>query len=138
MEYFCAEFQNAKDVQYKKLKLLIVLLGMMLSMAWCWANDTNTDDGYSHITVQEGHVQGVPRGSTIQAFIDGHYLTVTFTQYIGNVTMELDWSSGALIFCNQIATPDCYQYYLPFAGDYILTFTLANGDVYYGEFSITD
>ena len=28
--------------------------------------------------------------------------------------------------------------YLPQTGDYIITFTLANGDEYYGEFTVTD
>jgi hypothetical protein len=125
-------------MQHLKVKLPILLLGILFPIAWCWANDNNTNGGYSHITVHEGHVQGTPKGTTIQASIDGHYLTVTFTQYIGNVTMELDQSSGAMIFCNQVATPDCCQYYLPLTGDYILTFTLSNGDEYYGEFSITD
>jgi hypothetical protein len=37
-----------------------------------------------------------------------------------------------------MATPNGYQYYIPNTGDYIVTFTLENGDVYYGEFTVTD
>lgn len=114
------------------------MLEMILPTAWCLANVSGMSDGYRPIQICESTVQGAPKGTTIQASIDGHYLTVTFTQYIGNVTMELDQSSGAMIFCNQVATPDCCQYYLPLTGDYILTFTLSNGDEYYGEFTITE
>jgi hypothetical protein len=28
--------------------------------------------------------------------------------------------------------------HIPLAGDYIVTFTLPNGDEYYGEFTVTD
>jgi hypothetical protein len=119
-------------------KTLVLILGLVLPTVWCMANISGSLNEPHPIYIIESNVQGVPRGSTIQASINGHYLTVTFTQYIGNVTMELDQSSGAMIFCNQVATPDCCQYYLPLTGDYILTFTLSNGDEYYGEFSITD
>lgn len=120
------------------LRHIIFLFFLIVPTAWCDALDTHENDDHSHIAVIERNVQGTPRGSTIQASINGHYLTVTFTQYIGNVTMELDQSSGAMIFCNQVATPDCCQYYLPLTGDYIITFTLSNGDEYYGEFTITE
>ena len=115
-----------------------MLLLLLFPPLWCGANENRIIDGQSTIFIRNGHVQGTPKGTTIQASIDGHYLTVTFTQNIGNVTMELDQSSGAIIFCNLVATTDCCQYYLPLTGDYILTFTLANGDEYYGEFSVTD
>lgn len=122
----------------QKLKTFLLLLCLALPATWFIVGAYSTLDGLHPIQIKESQVIGTPKSSTIQASIDGHYLTVTFTQYIGNVMMELDQSSGAMIFCNQVATPDCCQYYLPLTGDYILTFTLANGDEYYGEFSVTD
>lgn len=125
-------------MRISKTKSICLLFALLLMSLWSIGNDTRLVEGHSNITIKERFVQGTPKGTTIQASIDGHYLTVTFTQNIGNVTMELDQSSGAIIFCNLVATPDCCQYYLPLTGDYILTFTLANGDEYYGEFSVTD
>lgn len=121
-----------------KFKRFILLLVLALPAAWCSATMIHSSDGYSAIQVNEVHVSGAPKGSTIQAYIDGHFLTVTFTQDIGTVTLELDKVSGPVIFSYQVQTPDCYQYYLPLTGDYIITFTLANGDEYYGEFSVTN
>ena len=84
------------------------------------------------------YVSSAPKGSTIQASIDGHYLTVTYTQDIGTVTMELDKVNGPVIFSFQTLTPDSYGFYLNQTGDYVITFTLSNGDEYYGEFTVTD
>ena len=109
-----------------------------MSVLWCGATTIVSTDGYSAIQIIESNVQSIPKGNTIQASINGHYLTVTFTQYIGNVTMELDRVSGAMLFCYQVQTPDSFQFYLSQTGDYIITFTLANGDEYYGEFTVTD
>ena len=95
--------------------------------------------GNHPIEINEVQVQSTPKGSIIQASIDGHYLSVTFTQNIGNVTMELDMASGPMLFnYPSVQTPDSYQFYLNQTGDYIITFSLANGDEYYGEFTITD
>ena len=126
-------------MRYTKIKQFILLLGLMMPTIWCDAIDTNFTDGHSHINVKESHVQGTPRGTSIQASLDGHWLTVTFTQDIGTLTMGLETASGSEIFnYSWVATPDCYQFYLQQTGDYIITFTLPNGDEYYGEFTITD
>ena len=96
-------------------------------------------DGLHPIQIKEAHVTSTPRGTSIQASLDGHWLTVTFTQDIGTLTMGLEKVAGGVIFnYSWVVTPDCYQFYLQQTGDYIITFTLANGDEYYGEFTITD
>ena len=126
-------------MQHTKIKQFVLLLGFLLPAAWCGANSTHINDGFSHIAVKERAVQGAPKGSTIQATIDGHFLTVTFTQDIGTLAMELDKVYGPMIFSYpSVQTPDGYQFYLPLTGDYVITFTLANGDEYYGEFTVTD
>ena len=122
-----------------KFKRLILLLVLVLPPAWCSATIFHSIDGNNAIQIIESNVQSAPKGSTIQASIDGHYLTVIFTQDIGTLAMELDKVSGPKIFSYpSVQTPDGYQFYLPLTGDYVITFTLANGDEYYGEFTVTN
>ena len=126
-------------MQRVNLKMFLLLLGMILPITFYKANAFCLLDGLHPIQTKEAHVSGTPRGSTIQASIDGHWLSVTFTQDIGTLTMELEKVSGPVIFNYPwVVTPDSYQFYLNQTGDYIITFTLSNGDEYYGEFTVTD
>lgn len=126
-------------MQRVNLKMFLLLLGTILPITFYNASAFCLLSGLHPIQTKEAHVSGTPRGSTIQASIDGHYLMVTFTQNIGNVTMELDMASGPMLFnYPSVQTPDSYQFYLNQTGDYIITFTLSNGDEYYGEFTVTD
>ena len=120
------------------LKQLVLLLGLLVPTAWCGANTINSDDGYSHIHVKQGNVQNMPKGNTIKASIDGHYLTVIFTENIGPVTMEITTAAGTTVQTYWVYSPDGLQTYIPQTGDYVITFTLSNGDEYYGEFTVTD
>ena len=122
-----------------KFRQCVMLLILILCAAFCGAATVLSTDGGSPIQIKEGNVQSIPKGSTIQASLDGHWLTVTFTQNIGTLTMELEMASGLSIFSYPwVETPDSYQFCLNLTGDYIITFTLSNGDEYYGEFAITD
>ena len=117
----------------------MLLLAMLLPTAWSsTANGTNKADGVSHITIKEAKVQGVPKGSSIQASISGHCLTVSFTENLGQVTIEVSTASGTSVHFTSIPTPNGVQCYIPNTGDYIVTFTLTNGDEYYGEFTVTE
>ncbi len=80
----------------------------------------------------------MPKGSSIQASISGHTLTVVFTENLGQVLVEVATATGSPVDCISTQTPNGVNIYVPLAGDYIVTFTLPNGDEYYGEFTITD
>ena len=67
-------------MRHSKIKQFILLLGLVLPTVWCGAIGINSSDGHSHINVKEANVQGAPKGSTIQAYVDGHNLTLTFTE----------------------------------------------------------
>lgn len=120
------------------LKLFVLLIGLLLPTTWNGANGTNLTMAHSDIIVKEALVQGTPKGSTIQASINGHTLSVYFSENIGQVTIEITTAAGAPVqyFCTQ--TPDGLEMYIVATGDYIVTFTLSNGDEYYGEFTVTD
>ncbi|MBR4469250.1 MAG: DUF3244 domain-containing protein [Bacteroidales bacterium] len=125
-------------MRHIKNKLLVLLLGIISPTVWCGANVITQFDGYSHIIIKEGILQGFPKGSTINATISGHLLTVSFTQNIGQVEVEITTDTGATVDCVNTSTPTGFQCYILDAGDYVVTFTLSNGDEYYGEFTVTD
>jgi len=123
-------------MRHVKFKSLILLFGFMLPTVWYSA--ANISDGHSHITIKETKVQGTPRGSAINASLNGHTLTVVFSENLGQVSVEVTTTAGATVECLSVLTPNGLQCYIPSAGDYIVTFTLPNGDEYYGEFTVTD
>ena len=119
-------------------KQFILLLIIILSVAWCGAATIRSTDGNSAIQIKESHVQGTPRSSTIQASIDGHMLTVVFTENIGLVEIDITTAEGLSVYYTMRNTPNGIVYNIPDTGDFVVTFTLENGDEYYGEFTITD
>ena len=121
-----------------KLKQFALLLGLLLPTEWYGAYGTCSTDGLSNIFIKESNVQGAPKGSTIQASINGHTLIVSFTENLGQVSVEITTATGMPVDSSATLTPNGIQFYIPLAGDYIVTFTLPNGDEYYGEFTVTD
>lgn len=125
--------------KFIRLKQFVLLLGLLLPAVWCGANDTRSMDGYSSIIIiKVGDVQSAPKGSSIQASINDHCLMVTFTENLGQVTIEVATATGATVDCLSVQTPNGYLYFITNTGDYIVTFTFPDGDVYYGEFRVTD
>ena len=124
--------------KYIKLKHVVLLLGLLMPTVWCGANILGSEDGHSNINIKEGNVQGTPKSSSIQASIDGHTLTVVFTENLGQVAVEVTTVSGSPVTCVSTYTPNGVILYVANTGDYIITFTLPNGDEYYGEFTVTD
>lgn len=121
------------------LKQIILLLGLMLPAVWCGAKNVQYGlEGPSNVPIKVSHVQSVPKSSSIQASINGHYLTVVFTENLGQVAIEVTTPTGAPVDGTSTITPTGIQIYIPNSGDYIVTFTLPNGDEYYGEFTVTD
>jgi len=81
---------------------------------------------------------GSYRSSSISAYLSGHTLTVAFTENLGQVTVDITTASGATVYYTALETPTGYQFYLPISERYVITFTLEDGDEYYGEFVIED
>ena len=120
------------------LKQLVLLLGLLLPMIWCSASNIVITDGYERVLIKETNVQGTPKGSSINATLNGHTLTVVFTENLGEVAIEITTATGDSVQHLWTPTPNGYQTYISQCGDYIITFTLPNGDEYYGEFTVTD
>ena len=108
-----------------------------MPIVWQGTYAASIMDGYS-IVIKVGNVQSSPKGSTIQASVNGHMLTVAFTENLGEIAVEITSTAGGYVQADSCLTPNGLMFYIPLAGDYIVTFTLPNGDEYYGEFTVTD
>ena len=125
-------------MQKLSLKQFILFISVILPALWHGAYGADKMDGISIIFIKETNVQSVPKSSSIQASIDGHTLTVVFTENLGQVTVDVTTVSGNPVTCMSTYTPNGVILYVTDTGDYIVTFKLSNGDEYYGEFTVTD
>jgi len=124
----------------QKFKIIMKLFAfiLFLSTAHCYANYDKANDGNPVIIIREGIHHGDPKSSSIQATIDGHTLTVVFTENLGQVNIEVSAVSGVETQVESTPTPNGVLFYIYATGSYIVTFSLPNGDEYYGEFEVTD
>ena len=125
----------------KKITTLILMLCLVLSGAFCYASAvarTETKEEGAILIKQKAHHGGVDKSGSIAPSINGNVLTVVFTENLGQVDIEVTTSTGGYVQANSCITPNGIQFYIPNAGNYIVTFTLPNGDEYYGEFTVTD
>lgn len=123
-------------MRLSKIKF-VLLLGFLMPTYFCGAYGFNNNDNNS-IVIKVGHTQSSPKDSSIQASIDGHTLTVVFTENLGQVNIEVSSVSGGEIQVESTPTPNGVIFYIADTGSYIVTFFLPNGDEYYGEFEVTD
>ncbi len=126
-----------------KLKEMILMLCFILSGALCYANgeariEKEQGEGIPIEIIESGSCTGPSRGNSIIPTLNGHVLTVVFNENLGQVSVEVATIAGASVQCLSVLTPNGLQVYIPNAGNYIVTFTLSNGDEYYGEFTVTD
>lgn len=89
----------------KKHKLILLLMGLLFPVICCDAVGVVSFDGYSHITIKESEVHGVPKGSSIQATIDGHYLTIVFLENLGQVHVVVTTDTGGEVDAVFTETP---------------------------------
>lgn len=126
----------------KKVTKLILMLCLVLSGALCYANGavrTENKKVEGPILIkQKVHHGGTDKSGSLVPSIYDHVLSIMFSENLGQVAVEVSTSSGTQVDCLSVLTPNGLQVYIPNAGTYIVTFTLSDGDEYYGEFTITD
>lgn len=123
-----------------KFKHLFLMGCLLFSASFSQANNTMVtkyDELPIEIIEKTCH-GGSERGNSIIPTLNDHMLTVVFTENLGQVAVEVTTALGGYVECLSITTPNGLQIYIPNTGDYIVTFTLPNGDEYYGEFMVTD
>ena len=121
-----------------KFKIILLLLAVILPTLGYKANNFELGDGHNGILIKKAGTQQSPRMPSIEASINGHSLTVTFTENLGTVQVEITTATGGTVDYGHIWTPDSYIAYITNTGSYVVTITLGNGDEYYGEFDVTD
>ena len=128
----------------KKVTVLFLMLFLTLSGALCHASgvarteNEKGKDGIPIVLIKNSSHGGIEKGNSILATLNGHVLTVAFTENLGDVIVEISTAAGGNVQVDSCSTPNGLVFLIPFAGDYIVTFTLPNGDEYYGEFTVTD
>ena len=128
----------------KKATKLILMLCLILSGALSYAHNavvTKSEKDGRPVSIELTESTGVSssdKSSSINSIINGHVLTVMFCENMGQVSVEVSTAAGASVQCLSVLTPNGLQVYIPNAGNYVVTFTLSNGDVYSGEFTVTD
>ena len=120
------------------LKTFVIALCAILLATRVIASGSYLSDGNNQVAIKASSVQGVPRTNSILAYINGHSLTVTFTENLGTVQVEVTTAMGDRVDYTPIWTPDSFTTYIASTGSYVVTITLPNGDEYYGEFEVTD
>lgn len=126
-----------------KLKKTILMLCFILSGALSYAHgeagmENAKGEDIPIEVIEKACHGGEEKGNWIIASVNGHVLTVLFDKNLGQVSVEVATFAGVTVDCLSVLTPNGLQFYIPNVGEYIVTFTLSNGDEYYGEFTVTD
>ena len=128
----------------QKLATFVLMLCLTLSGAFCHASgvagqeNKKGNDGTPIEIIKNSSSTSSEKGNSIVATVNGHTLTVVFTENLGQVTVDVTTVSGNPVTCMSTYTPNGVILYVTDTGDYIVTFKLSNGDEYYGEFTVTD
>lgn len=76
---------------FKTFRKMLFLIVFSLSSAFCFAEHVNDR---KVVIIVESSVQGAPKGSSIEATIDGHILSVVFLENLGQVSVEICSANG--------------------------------------------
>lgn len=124
----------------KTFKTVLMLMLFVSSADMGFAHGAEGTKQDEHVLIQQKKAchGGTEKGESIHATLNGHNLMVSFTENLGQVVVDVETISGGNVQGLSMLTPNGMQFYIPFEGDYMVTFTLPNGDEYYGEFTVTE
>ena len=125
-----------------KLKKNVLMLGLVLLGSFCQANSLTVreteEDGIPIAVIEKSSYGESDKSASINPSIDGHVLTILFTEDLGEVYAEVTSNTSIVVDATITITPNGILFYIPNTGEYIINITLPNGDEYYGEFEVTD
>ena len=122
------------------MKCIILFLFMLCASTFGYANSkqilSSINDGNEVIIINLSNQNEGDHGESIRAYISGRSLTVVMPCDLGQVSVEITNDRGDIVHCLSVQTPTGYQFMIPSEGSYVVTFTLQDGSVYYGEFDV--
>ena len=115
-------------------------MGLIIPTAFShsYGKITNSNDGDTIALIKQSGHSSPDRSDSIYASIDGHDLRVIFYENLGAVEIKIMDASNCVIDCLVTQTPTGYLYYIFATGHYTIDFILPDGDIYSGEFDVTD
>lgn len=120
-------------------KKFLLIMGLSLITNLSFSHVQNEGDNVIIIKSNcENLEEKTDYSSSISASIEGHALTIVFTENLGQVVVDVLFAGGGEVDTRSLYTPSGVFIYIPNTGNYIVTFTLQNGDEYYGEFEVTE
>ena len=118
---------------YKKVMLVLGFIFMLgIYKANCIV------DGNNVIVIASSNTNVEDKSSSISATINGHVLSVVFTENLGQVAISVTYADGGTVDTSTIQTPSGVNIYIAGTGSFVVRFTLRDGDEYWGEFEITE
>lgn len=118
--------------------LCFILSGTLRYASGVARTENMKEKGIPIEIIETASTTGYSRSNSIIPTLDGHTLSVVFLEYLGKVSIEVETTSGGDSQIQSTPTPNGVIFYIANTGNYIITITLPNGDVYYGEFEVTD
>lgn len=115
-------------------KIITLLFCLFLSVGFALA------DNPIHIRARFSSGEVKPSEEPpIHASINGDMFTATFLEDLGSVNVCISNAEGGRVFDQAIlCTPNGVGCRIPHPGHFIVTFTLADGTVYEGDFEVED
>ena len=121
-----------------KLTTLLFMLSFLIVSSHAANISIIQTENVPVVMTAETQHSGDDKSGSMNVSINGHYLTVAFTESLGEVSIEVQNTSGIPLDVSIMDTPSGRQIYIPLAGSYILIIKLENGDEYHGNFEVSE
>ena len=121
-----------------KLTTLLFMLSFLIVSSHAANISIIQTENVPVVMTAETQHSGDDKSGSMNVSINGHYLTVAFTESLGEVSIEVQNTSGIPLDVSIMDTPSGRQIYIPSAGSYILIIKLENGDEYHGNFEVSE
>ena len=117
------------------IKRIILIMCILGTISLGFANKLALKDGLEIMASQTNYND---KSSSISATINGHVLSVVFTENLGQVAIAVTYADGGTVDTSTIQTPSGANIYIAGTGSFVVRFTLRDGDEYWGEFEISE
>ncbi|MBR0539980.1 MAG: DUF3244 domain-containing protein [Bacteroidales bacterium] len=120
-------------------KKILSILGLFLAMGMALAENNAFSD---NVIVIRASTEGGGARSYLEQYISaslsGHYLSISVSQDIGQMTVGIVSSTGVTVDEQSVETPTSVQFYISQGGEYDIEITLSNGEEFTGSFIVMD